>query len=251
VSDSTPVGLSLEGGVWTATIAAPPANALSSGLVAGLSAALDEVEGSDAGALVLRSGIDRFFGAGGDVGLFGTLTQAQFGDYLRGLRQVLGRLAALEVPTVAVIDGMALGGGFELALNCHVRLLGPGAIVGLPEIKLGLLPGATGTQRLTAIVGRARADELMLSGRRLNAIEARDLGLGLAVDEKVVNDPQSWARTHLTDPGSAFRSIQRCTRAAEDPAVDGDEVELQESLRLFAHPAAQAGIQAFLARRGR
>lgn len=242
------IRLENESGIWTITLVGQSGNALTMSLVANLARALDEVEASDASVLVFRSGLERYFGVGGDVHLFGNASPQDFERYMHDVREVFGRLAVMPIPTVAVIDGLALGGGFELALNCGVRLLGPQAKVGFPEIMLGLLPGATGTQRMTSIVGRARADELMLSGRTLSSDEARNLGLGLSVSNEVLSDLNPWIRENLVDPRSAFNSIRRCTRAAEDEAADGDGVELQELLQLFSHPTTRAKIQNFLSR---
>jgi methylglutaconyl-CoA hydratase len=97
-------------------------------------------------------------------------------DFLDSLRSMISELESLRIPSIAIVDGVALGGGAELAMGCDIRLGGPGATIGLPEVKLGIIPGAGGTQRLTRLVGGARAKELVFSGRRIDGVEAERIG---------------------------------------------------------------------------
>ena len=96
--------------------------------------------------------------------------------FLDSLRAMISELEALPIPTIAVIDGTALGGGAELALGCDMRVGGQGTVIGLPEVKLGIVPGAGGTQRLARLIGGARAKEVVFTGRRMGGEEAERLG---------------------------------------------------------------------------
>src|ERR1700683_2672434 len=131
----------------------PPANALGAPLVEGLGAAIDALEAGSAKALVVSAAVPGFFAAGADIKHMSTLDPAQFERYRDELRGPLEHLAACGRPSIAAIDGRALGGGLELAMACALRFATPTARLGLPEVKLGLIPGAGGTQRLPRLVG--------------------------------------------------------------------------------------------------
>lgn len=154
-----------------------PANALSEPLIAELASALDDVAASATRVLVIASTLPRFFAAGADLKLIATLDRGGFAAYLERLRAVVEHVAALPQTSIATIDGIALGGGLELALACTLRVASPQARLGLPEIRLGLLPGAAGTQRLPRTIGTARALDLLLSGREVGGEEALAIGL--------------------------------------------------------------------------
>jgi len=240
-------------GVATIALASLPANALSQPLLAELSAALQEVAAGTSRVVVLRSAIPRFFAAGADLRLLGAIDREGFAAYLGVLRETLDAVAALPQVTIAAIDGMALGGGLELALACDLRVAGPDAALGVPEIKLGLLPGAAGTQRLPRLIGRSAALDLLLTGRSVTGDDALALGL---VDRVATGagtaaaTAEALATEIARYPLAATAAIRRCVTAAgdPDPAV-GLEVELDEILDLFEGPDAREGISAFLERR--
>ena len=117
------------------------------------------------------------FCAGADLRERKTMSPTQVSDFLNSLRSMLAELEALRIPTVAVVDGFAMGGGTELALGCDIRVGGPGLKMALPEVKLGIIPGAGGTQRLTRLVGPSKAKELIFTGRRIEGPEAERIGL--------------------------------------------------------------------------
>jgi enoyl-CoA hydratase/carnithine racemase len=156
----------------------PPANALGVPLIEGLNQALDVASG-EAGVkvIVLESGVPGFFAAGADIRHMAAADGAAFAGYGDALRAVLGRFAGPERISIAAVEGLALGGGLELALACTLRVAGAQARFGLPEVKLGLIPGAGGTQRLPRLVGRGRALDIMLTGRQVGAEEAFAIGL--------------------------------------------------------------------------
>ncbi len=240
---------SREGDIAVVTLDNPPANALSDELVDQLQAALERTSESDARALVLCTANPRFFGAGADISLLARADRAGFVRYLDRLRRAIATLRALSIPTVAAIDGLALGGGFELTLNCDLRWMGPSARVGLPEIALGLLPGATGTQRLPAVIGVERAKELMLSGRQVGRDEAVTLGIAFAAEESARASALEWAGDHLAGSNEAAAAILRCVDAFASDPEGGLEVERLEVHRLFDTPYARARIEEFVQRR--
>ncbi|WP_019584880.1 3-hydroxyacyl-CoA dehydrogenase NAD-binding domain-containing protein [Deinococcus apachensis] len=201
-----------EGDVLVLTINNPPVNAFSPGVPEGLHAGLDAAEGDEGVKAVVIIGGGRTFIAGADIKTF-DLPREQAPD-LRGFIQ---RLDSFSKPTVAAIHGTALGGGLEVALACTYRVATRDAQMGLPEVKLGVLPGAGGTQRLPRVVGVVKALEMMLSGNPIKATEAKQLGL---VDEIVEGDLRegaiAFARAHA-DARPLPRVSERTVGA--DPAV--------------------------------
>jgi 3-hydroxyacyl-CoA dehydrogenase len=179
----TPVTSHFRDGVCTLTIDNPPVNALSEPVRTGLWSHLEEAADDDRVAAVIIIGA-RSFVAGADIREFGKPVK------FPSVRELLGRVDQMNKPVIAAIDGVALGGGFELALACHYRVVTPRAVVGLPEIGLGLLPGAGGTQRLPRVLGPNVALDLLLEGRQIPAPRALELGL---VDH-VVEDLATAAR---------------------------------------------------------
>jgi enoyl-CoA hydratase/carnithine racemase len=151
-------------------------NALSAALEAALDAALDRPEVRDARAVVITGGA-RAFSAGADVGELRDADPAAILAYYRATGAVYERVAALPQPTIAAIAGWCLGGGFELALACDFRVADETAVFGLPEVAIGILPSSGGAHRLVALVGTARAKELVLLRERLSAREAAELGV--------------------------------------------------------------------------
>lgn len=248
---TAPVTVAIDGRVATATLEDPPANALSLRMVEALSAALDQVERSDARVLVLRSAVPGFFVAGADLKLLGDADGDVFADYMVRLRATLERIPRLAPMTIAAIDGHALGGGLELAAACTLRVGGPGARLGVPEVKLGLLPGAGGTQRLPRLVGRGAALDLLLTGRSADAEEALRIGL---LDRLAADGAEAEAR-RLAEclarmPRSAMTAIVRCVDAAGDlPLDEGMRVEGEEIVALFGGADAREGLAAFLQKR--
>lgn len=169
-----PVSLSVEQGVAVIRIASPPVNALSAAVRAGLAASLAAAVADPAVRAIVLAAEGRSFIAGADISEFGKPPVPPT------LPEVVAAFDACAKPLVAAIQGAALGGGLELALACHARVAGPAAKLGLPEVKLGLVPGAGGTQRLPRLIGAAPALPLILEGTAVPAAEALRLGL---VDE--------------------------------------------------------------------
>ena len=245
------VETSWHGEVMHLVMGSAPANALGPTLVEALEAALDAFEMSDARTLVVSSTISGFFAAGADLKYISTLDTSQFEHYRDALRSPLERIASCGRPSIAAIDGFALGGGLELAMACTLRMATPDSRLGLPEVKLGLIPGAGGTQRLPRLVGAGRALDLMLSGCEINGRRALAIGLVSEVTEDdVVSRALDYAARLAASPLAAMAAIMRCVEAAFTTPERGMELEGQAVARLFAAGHADDGIAAFLDRLG-
>ena len=166
-------------GVATLTLNRPrKLNALSLDLLDQLETRLHEVERSEARVLVIRTAGDRVFCVGADIGQFSAFTSVQmWKTWIKEGHRIFRQLANLSQPTIAVIDGPALGGGLELALACDIRIADASATFSLPEVTIGTIPGWGGTERLTKLVGEARAKRLILTGRTIDAETALTWGL--------------------------------------------------------------------------
>lgn len=162
----------LKKGVSFVKLSNLPVNGLALGVREGLMRALDQARVDKSSGLVVF-GDGKNFCAGADIAEFSTGKFKHEPD----LNMVLESMDAFENPLIAAIDGVALGGGLELALTCHWRIASPKAMVGLPEVHLGLLPGAGGTQRLPRLIGVEKALDAMISGRNIKAEEALELGI--------------------------------------------------------------------------
>jgi len=249
--EHNPVLVEQRDGVMHVVLDRPPANALGMPLVHGLEAALDALEGGPAKVLVVSSALPRFFAAGADIKHMTALDEEEFARYRDALRSPLERLAACGRPSIAAVDGLALGGGLELAMACTLRFATPRAGFGLPEVKLGLIPGAGGTQRLPRLVGRGRALELMLSGREIDARGAAEIGLvDRLVDGDVVECALSFAHTLAGYSGPAMEAIVACVDAAQLVPQEGMAVEGDAVVRLFADGDGADGLAAFVQSRG-
>lgn len=250
MSESDAVTWSITDGVLHVVLQRAPANALGPSIIAGLHAALDDGDARGAKVIVVSSSVPRFFAAGADIKHMATADAAGFMDYGDKLRGVLDRVAACV--TIAAIEGAALGGGLELALACSLRVGGTDALLGLPEVKLGLIPGAGGTQRLPRLVGRGRALDIMLTARSVPAPEAHVMGLldrlvDAGTAEAVALD---LARRLTTMSQPALHAVLRTVDASFDASLaDGLAVEVQEEQALFESGDAMEGIAAFVEKR--
>ncbi|WP_068396013.1 enoyl-CoA hydratase/isomerase family protein [Kribbia dieselivorans] len=242
-----------EPGIMLVTLQRPPANALGPVIIEGVEAALAEADRrGDIKIVVIASDLPGVFAAGADIKHMSNIDAASFTAYGDGLRATLDRLTGTDYITVAAIEGLALGGGLELAIACHLRVAGRDAKLGLPEVKLGLIPGAGGTQRLPRLVGRGRALDIMLTARQVPADEAHVMGLvdrlvepGTAVEEAL-----TLARGLCGMSQPALKAIVRTVDASFDTAIDeGFRYEIEQEQELFEHGEAQEGLSAFLGKR--
>ena len=239
-------------GIWVVTLERPPANALGLPILDGLHAACAAAEeAGDVKVMVITSAIDGFFAAGADIKHLSTIDAESFLAYGARMRSANDRIASAPWLSVAAIDGLALGGGLELAMACTMRVAGPGARLGLPEVKLGLIPGAGGTQRLPRLVGRGRALDLMLTARQVEAAEALQIGLvDRLTDGKSLDTALALAEELVTSSLPAQLAVVRSVdAAAELPLAEGMAFEAEQEQGLFEHGEAAEGISAFVAKR--
>jgi enoyl-CoA hydratase len=222
-------------------------NALSFAIVRQISEAFDDVANSKSRALIVTGAGDKAFCAGADIKelrnrtLMAQKRGAQLGQ------AIFAKLDTLPMPSVAVINGYAFGGGLELALACTFRLATRNAKMGLPEIKLGLIPGYGGTQRLPRVVGEARALEMIMTGRAVDAEEAERIGLvNRLVDGDPVDAGMAFARefTGYSLPVLAF-AREAVKRALDVPIHEGLKIEADLSTLAFQTKDAAEGTAAF------
>jgi enoyl-CoA hydratase/carnithine racemase len=167
------------------------------------------------------------------------------------MQRLAARLEAAPLVTLAEIGGAALGGGFELALGCDLRIAANEAKLGLPEVELGLLAAAGGTQRLTRLVGPGLARRLILGAERVDGAAAERLGLVQWALPRVELEPaaRALAQRLAAMPRHAVAAAKQCIAAALDPARDGFAEELAQTRRLYQHPVTHERVAAFLARK--
>ena len=217
-----------------------------------LTAALDELDGDDSVAIVILTGRGRAFVAGADINEYLGITVTDYVEFQRIGRRMYDRLEAFRKPTIAAVNGFALGGGFELVLACDLVVAADNAKLGLPEAKLGLLPGGGGTQRLTRLVGRNKAKELLMTGDFITGAEAERLGI---VNRVVPAEKALEAAHQLAD-----RILERAPLAvqmAKQLVNDGLDASLATAITqemgmtatLYASEDAREGIGAFLEKR--
>jgi enoyl-CoA hydratase len=226
-------------------------NALSFEIIRDLRSAFEEVESSDARALLITGAGDRAFCAGADIG---ELRDRSLAHKLEGSlagQSTFAMLDELSVPSIALVNGYAFGGGAELAMACTFRLATDNAKFGLPEVKLGLIPGYGGTQRLPRLVGEARAMELILTGRTVDAEEAFAIGLV----NRIVGSPAMDAALAFAGEFTRFgllttRFARRATqRAMSAPLQQGLGTEAELSTLAYQTSDAEEGMAAFLEKR--
>jgi enoyl-CoA hydratase/carnithine racemase len=225
----------------------PPLNALDEGLVTELAGVTEALAADRATrAVVVRSALDGVFMAGADLLEFEQIAAEP--DRAAAVQDVFTAFAELPQPTVAAINGHALGGGLELALACDFRFLAraDGTLIGLPEVRLGLIPGAGGTQRLTRLVGAARATQLIMKGLQLSPEEALDAGIVhfLVEPDELEERALDYAGRLARQAPLALRAIKRAIRAAGTP--DGFAVEREAFVEVLRSEDADRGVKAFL-----
>jgi 3-hydroxyacyl-CoA dehydrogenase len=241
-----PVSLRRDGNVAIITIDNPPVNALRHGVRKGILDCVTAARDDASVEAIVLTGAGRTFVAGADITEFGKPPTEP------SLHSVLDLIEKCPKPVVAAIHGTALGGGLEVTLACHYRVGVKGARFGLPEVKLGLLPGAGGTQRLPRVVGPARARELILTGKVLTAAEAERIGLVHEVvpaGEAVARATAIGEEIALRGP-LAVREAKRLIDLATETDIDaGLAAELDASDRIFATDDMLEGAASFFGKR--
>ncbi len=222
-------------------------NALSFAILQEIGAAIAEVAASDARAILITGAGAKAFCAGADIK---ELRNRSLMEQKRGAelgQKVFAGLAAAPQPSVALINGYAFGGGMEMALACDFRLAAPTAKMGLPEIKLGLIPGYGGTQRLPRLIGESRAMEMILTGRTVTAEEAERIGLvNQMVEGDLVEAGIAFCR-RFTGYGMLALGFARAAvrRAGESSLVEGLKAEAELSTLAYQTADAEEGMAAF------
>ncbi len=228
-------------------------NALDAATLAELAQLLDQVrDDATVRVLILTGSGNKAFAAGADIRELAALSPSAAADHARLGQQVFDRLETLGKPVIAAINGVALGGGCELALACTFRIASETARLGQPEIDLGLLPGFGGTQRLPRLIGRGAALDLLLTGRQVDAAEALRLGLVTRVvtSDTLMPEAGALAQRLASKPALAVRAILQAVALERDvPLVAGLAFEASLFGLLTASDDMREGTAAFLAKR--
>lgn len=245
------INVEVDAPIATITLNRPEArNALSPALVAELLGALDALDGDDDVRAVVLTGGPKIFAAGADITEMVALTPADQLDIERGPRW--RRLLRFTKPLIAAVNGYALGGGCELAMMCDMIVAGEGAKFGQPEVNLGILPGAGGTQRWPRTVGKYVAMEVNLAGEFVDAARAYQLGIANRVvpAQETVATAQDLARRIAAKPPIAVRLIKEAINAAYETTLSAGLASERRSFQLlFGTEDQTEGMRAFLEKR--
>ncbi len=249
-----PVKTRTEAGVTTITIDRPEKlNALDAGVIAALERAFEAAASdADTRVVVLTGAGPKAFVAGADIGELRGLDPAEAEAFVRRGHALMARIENLGKPVIAAINGFALGGGCELALACTLRIAANTALLGLPEVKLGLIPGYGGTQRLARLVGRGRALQMMLTGEPVKAGEALFMGLvnEVAEPEELQATVLAMARKLASGAPLAMNAIMDSVNQGADlPLAEGIAVETAQFVTVCATEDMREGTGAFLDKR--
>ncbi len=246
------VSLEVGDGVGVIRLDRPPANAIDLQLGLELQQAIgDAGERDDVGALVVWGG-PKIFAAGADIKAMADWGPAEVEPSVGALGTACDLLESLPKISIAAVNGYALGGGMELALAADLRLLADDARLGQPEVRIGVIPGAGGTQRLTRLIGPGRTLELVVTGRQIDARESLDLGLTHRLEpaEELFDAALRDARALAAGPRAALAAAKDAIRwAIEAPGAEGIARERAAFLQLFGTPDQREGMYAFLEKR--
>jgi enoyl-CoA hydratase len=243
------IAVEVDGAIATIRLQRPPMNALNSEMQEGLRAAAAQITADDNIRAVVVYGGERVFAAGADVKEFNGMSHADMVGRAAALTDCFDAVARIPKPVVAAVTGYALGGGCELALTADYRISADNAKWGQPEILLGIIPGAGGTQRLPRLVGPAKAKDIIFTGRFLDADEALAIGLvdRVVAPGEVYSAARGWAEQFVGGPAVALRAA----KAAIDSGLDGDvgtglRLESHLFAGLFATEDKRIGMQSFV-----
>ncbi|WP_456278067.1 enoyl-CoA hydratase [Bacillus sp. AK128] len=239
--------------VGVITLNSPPANALSSKVLKELSLVLDELEHSQEVRVLVIHGEGRFFSAGADIKEFTSVPDGEAFEKLSSYGQDLfERMEGFSKPIIAAIHGAALGGGLELAMGCHIRLVTEQAKLGLPELQLGLIPGFAGTQRLTRLVGPPKAAEMLLTSEPISGTEAVKLGLAnlVVAEEELLGEALKLAKKIAKkSPVSVKSTLQLLNFSKSERFYEGVKLEARLFGEAFSSEDGKEGIAAFIEKR--
>lgn len=239
--------------ILTITINRPKElNALNSSVLKELDAIIDGIDVSKVRCLLINGGGEKSFVAGADISEMCCMTRSEALDFSRFGNSVLHKLSSLSIPTIAVVNGYALGGGCELALACDIRLASEKAVFGQPETSLGITPGFGGTQRLARTVGASQAKYLIFTGKRLKAQDALKIGLVDAVfpDSELYDSAFSIATTIAQNAPIAVKNAKRAINNGIDLGIeDALAGESEAFSNCFETLDQHEGMEAFLEKR--
>jgi len=232
------------------TLDRPKANAMGKQLISEFNACLDALEDkspSECRCVVLTSSSDRVFSAGADLKERATMTQEETYEFVSLLRSTMERVASLPMPVIAAVEGVALGGGLELALAADLRICAPTAVLGLPETSLAILPGAGGTQRLPRLVGEAKAKELIWTGQKLTGAEALECGLVNEVATPATERAVDLARAIASNGPVAIRASKVAIREGGKQTCMTEALEIERECYAEVVPTKDRleGLRAF------
>ncbi|MGB9738060.1 enoyl-CoA hydratase-related protein [Chloroflexus sp.] len=251
MSDESLVLSTIEGPVAILTLNRPQAlNALSPALIDALIRHLEHCDNDDEIRVIIITGAGRAFAAGADIKAMADATPIDM--LTTDMIARWARIAAVRKPVIAAVNGFALGGGCELAMMCDIILASETAQFGQPEINIGIIPGAGGTQRLTRAIGPYRAMEMVLTGATISAQEAYAYGLVNRVcpPDSLLDEARQLAQTIAAKPPLAVRLAKEAVRAAAETTVrEGLAIELRNFYLLFASADQKEGMRAFIEKR--
>lgn len=243
----------VENHVAKVTINRPPANALSRALILEVNELLSAVEHDDSVRVIVLHGEGRFFSAGADIKEFTTIqTGEEFSALAASGQEIFERVERFSKPVIASIHGAALGGGLELAMSCHMRIVSENAKLGLPELQLGLIPGFAGTQRLPRFVGMPKAAEMLLTSEPISGSEAVQWGLANRAypeDELLSKTMELANKIAKKSPVAMKAAIEMLQFAKTSSYEEGVKAEAQSFGTVFVSEDAQEGISAFIEKR--
>jgi enoyl-CoA hydratase/carnithine racemase len=243
------VTLQTDGGIGTIRLNRPPVNALNDQVTAEITEAARAAAGSDDVRAVIIYGGEKAFAGGADITVMAEASYDEMALRSGRLHEAMSLVAALPKPVVAAITGYALGGGLELALAADFRVAGETARLGQPEIGLGIIPGAGGTQRLPRLVGPARAKDLIFTGRAVKAAAAHAIGLvdQVVPDDSVYQAAMDMVKRYASGPALALRAAKQAVDAGLGvDLATGLEIERVQFAALFGTGDQRAGMRSFL-----
>jgi enoyl-CoA hydratase/carnithine racemase len=242
------VRLEVADGIGTIRLDRPKVNALNDQVTAELAEAARAAAADEVRAVIIYGG-ERVFAGGADIAVMAEAGYAEMASRSKRLQGAMDLVAGLGKPVVAAITGYALGGGLELALAADFRVAGSGARLGQPEILLGIIPGAGGTQRLSRLVGPAKAKDIVFTGRMVAAAEALEIGLvdRVVPDESVYQAARDLVQRYAAGPALALRAAKQAIDSGLGvDLATGLEIERVQFAALFGTDDQRAGMRSFL-----
>ena len=251
---SNTVLLEVKDGIGYLTITRPAAlNALSSEVLTDLNLALEQIENSEDIRIVIVSGQgDKAFVAGADIKEMDQMTPIQAHEYMTYANDTFTRLSELTQPTIAVLNGYALGGGLELALSTDIRIGFEKTMVGFPEVGLGIIPGFAGTQRMSRLIGTSKTKELIYTARIVKGKEAYDLGIlnKLVPAEELLSSAEELAKSIMKNAPLAVEKAKHVIQVGSElPLQNAIRLETEAEALLFSTEDKVEGMRAFVEKR--